>query len=127
MWHLLGSSVALFECFHIQFVLKPKHDHPHTDEERHLWQTTLYLNVILAYMALETAFVPLLYFVVPSVRHDAFRTTYLCLWSAAATLLLPIELTQEGSVSRLQLSLLYILLCVLLGLRLWSRATPGST
>lgn len=114
-WRLLGSSVALFECFHIQFVLKPDHTHPHTDEERYLWQTTIYLNVILAYMALETTSAPLLYYL--PARRVAIETTYLCLWSAAAMLLLPIEITQEGSVSRLQLSLLYTLLAFLFGLR----------
>ena len=120
-WRLLGSFVALFECFHIQFVLKPDHAHPHTEEERYLWQTTIYLNVILAYMALETASAPLLYYL--PTRRTAIETTYLCLWSAAAMLLLPVEITQEGSVSRLQLSLLYTLLAFLFGLRLF---TSGS-
>lgn len=102
-------------------VLRTEHTHPHTYEERYLWQTNLYLNLILFYLFLEVAF-PLIRKVSDSIVVEfGLHCDFFALWSAALTCLLPIELSiSSGDVTlnRPALVALYLTLCILLVLRI---------
>lgn len=77
----------------VQTVVKNDHAHPHTHDERLLWQSNVYLNVVLVYAVFEAVF--------PIVRRGVcggtvfavgLRCDYTALWAAAAIMMVPIEL-----------------------------------
>ena len=117
--------VALPELLLVLLGMRTDHSHPHAHDERFLWQTNLFLNLISAYLAFEVAspVVFVLFGKVGSVLLDVgLHCDYACLWSFALACTLPIEFyvaSGDVDVPRGYLVLLYVGLLLLLAMRTW--------
>ena len=121
---LLLPPIAFAECFVVSFGLKNDHGHPHTHEERFLWQTNVFFNLMLVYFALET--------ISPGVHHLTrklgrrvfvlgLHCDYLALWTMALTCTLPVEFYADAgdvTVDRAWMGVLYAGLALLLAVRI---------
>lgn len=110
---LLLPPVAIAECFVVSLGLKNDHGHPHTHEERFLWQTNVFFNIMLIYFALETIS-PCLHYATRriGVRVIAIglHCDYLVLWSVALACALPVEFYADAgdvTVDRRWMGVLY--------------------
>lgn len=115
--------VALPLLLVVALGLRVDHAHPHVHEERFLWQTNVFLNVVIVYLSLETAF--------PLVQHAVSRLgsrvvdvglhcDYLTLWGAALACLLPVEFyaaAGDVTVSRALLTVVYVGFAFLVAIR----------
>ena len=93
------------------------------NDERHLWQTNVYMNVVLVYFTLELVFAPAQYLAShlgSLVVNVGLLCDYFVAWSIAASMMLPVEFyvaADEVDVRRGDLILLYVFLGVALILR----------
>lgn len=117
----LASVAALLL---VQLVFKNDHAHPHTHDERALWQTNVLWNIVIVYLALQA--------VAPMLHHAAHRAfdslvidvglvvDFVVLWTVAATCLVPIHMhVAAGDVPTVRVGYavsLYALLALLFGI-----------
>ena len=117
------TAVSVFGATFVGLALRTEHAHPHTHEERFLWQSNLYLNLILVYFSLEAAS-PLVHLAVGRLRSTVLDVglfcDYVALWSVAVAMLLPIELYLDAgdlSLPRPRVVVLYAALGLAIALR----------
>lgn len=81
------------EFLHVQLALKGEHAHPHTHEERFLWQRNIYFNVALCYLALESV-LPVFQWLAPPwpVVRWGLVVDFFVAWGIALSMALPLEL-----------------------------------
>lgn len=94
--------------------LKPDvaHPHPHAEDDRFLWQAAVFLNIIVAYLALEVAH-PLALVVVSRCRARVWtiglHCDYVAAWSFALACTLPVEFFVASGDIRVQRAHLVVL------------------
>lgn len=90
----------------------PSHGHPHTHEERFQWQTTVLLNILVIYLALETAS-PLALLVMSRMASLPLDIAIHCFYIAtlffSASLLIPVEFYEAAGDVHLRRSHMTVL------------------
>lgn len=107
----------------VQLALKNDHAHPHTHEERFLWQSNLLLNILIVYLAIQSCF-PVIHIAAQLCKSRVIDTglwvDIISLWSFAVACLIPVHFyTASGdipSASIVAWVAVYVLLFCLLGL-----------
>lgn len=101
----LYPGVALAGLFVVQFGMKNDHAHPHTHEERFLWQTNVFLNIVIVYLALQSVAPIAHHYAHTRLRSHVLDVGLFCdafaLWSIALASLLPVHFyVAAGDVPR---------------------------
>ena len=133
-WRLQFASplVSLPTLLLVVLALR-NHPHPHRHEDRFLWQTNVLFNIIIVYLAIETAS-PLLFRLIARFGSRTMDVGLHCdliaTWSFAVACTLPIEFyaaAGDVTISRLYMSLLYVGLAALFVLRVFFFVSFVST
>lgn len=117
--------VALSEAVFVLTVMRNQHSHPHSHEERFMWQTNLFLNLIAVYLSFEVASPFVLYLVVRfggALYGILCQYVYACLWSFSMACTIPVlfyAASGDIHVPRGSFPLLYIGLSILFVTRVW--------
>lgn len=116
------SFSAISALLIVQFLLKAEHSHPHTYEQRFVWQDNVLLNLVIVYLSVQS--------VMPLAHHFASRVhsllldiglfvDVLSLWCGATFCLLPVHMHMASGdlpVVRTEYFLtFYLLHCFLFG------------
>lgn len=107
----------------VAVALRNDHSHPHRRDERFLWQTNLLFNLVIVYLALETAS-PLITRALSrlgsTVVDVGVQCDFIAAWSFATACLIPVEFyaaSGDVAVRRSYMLLLYAGLLLLLAVR----------
>lgn len=117
--------VSLLELVFVLTVMRNKHSHPHSHDERFMWQTNLFLNLIVVYLSLEAASPLILHLAVRfggALYGIVSQCVYACLLSFSIACTIPIQFYASSGdvhVPRGSFPFLYIGLSILLVMRSW--------
>lgn len=119
LYPLLSLSALLT----VQLGLKNDHAHPHTHEERFLWQSNLLLNILIVYLAIQSFF-PVIHIASQRCESRVIDTglwvDIISFWSFAVACLLPVHFyTASGDIPSASVAAwvgVYMLLFCILGL-----------
>ena len=119
----LYPILSLSALLTVQLGLKNDHAHPHTHEERFLWQSNLLLNILIVYLAIQSCF-PVIHIAAQVCESRVIDTglwiDIISFWSFAVACLIPVHFyTASGdipSASIVAWVAVYVLLFCLLSL-----------